>query len=164
MSPALILGELHNDVRHTLQQEDKKRQANDGMDIGLCQIDLTQQKLIYAGAKRPLYLYRHNMQQLVKISGDRKSIGGRQKEQIRRFTDHEVNFFKGDVLYLSSDGFVDQNNALGKKFGSSQFEAMLQNVAKFDAKNQKQHIDETLKRHQGKESQRDDISLIGVKF
>jgi predicted ATPase/serine phosphatase RsbU (regulator of sigma subunit)/tRNA A-37 threonylcarbamoyl transferase component Bud32 len=164
LSPALILEELHVDVRHALQQEDKKRQANDGMDIGLCQLDLTQKTLVYAGAKRPLYVYQHNTQQLIKISGDRKSIGGRQKEQIRHFTNHTIKFSEGDVLYLSSDGFVDQNNAQGKKFGSFQFETMLQSVAEFDPQIQKQKIGDALRKHQGKESQRDDISLIGVKL
>ena len=75
-----------------------------------------------------------------------------------------IKFSKDDVLYLSSDGFVDQNNAQGKKFGSVQFETMLQGVAEFDPQIQKQKIGDALKQHQGKESQRDDISLIGVKL
>ena len=164
LSPALILAELHNGIRQTLQQQDKKRQANDGMDIGLCQIDLAQQVVVFSGAKRPLYHYQHHNQELVKLSGDRKSIGGRQKEQIRQFTDHTIKISKGDVIYLSSDGFVDQNNAQGKKFSTIQFEKMLQTVALMDVKTQKQHIDDALNKHQGKEAQRDDISLIGVKF
>ncbi len=163
-SPALILEALHKEVRTSLRQKGKKRQANDGMDIAICQIDLSDQSLIFAGAKRPLYLYQNNTSHLIKIVGDKKSIGGRQKEQERHFTDHQVKFSSGDTLYMNSDGFVDQQNAEGKKFGSLKLESLLQQVAGLDAASQKQHINEALDKHQENESQRDDITLIGVKF
>ena len=135
-----------------------------GMDIAICQIDLSMQMLIFAGAKRPLYIYQNNAKKLLKILGDRKSIGGRQKEEVRRFTNHRVKFSDADTLYMISDGFVDQHNAGGKKFSSSKLESLLQNVAVFNAASQKQHIIETLDKHRGNEPQRDDITLIGVKF
>ena len=163
-SPALILEALHDEVRTSLRQKGRKRQANDGMDIAICQIDISEQSLIFAGAKRPLYLYQTNNNQLLKIPGDKKSIGGRQKEQERHFTDHQVKFSNGDTLYLNSDGFVDQHNTEGKKFGSLKLQSLLQQVAVLDAASQKQHINEALDKHQGNESQRDDITLIGVKF
>lgn len=163
-SPALILEALHDEVRTSLRQKGKKRQANDGMDIAICQIDLSKQSLIFAGAKRPLYVYQNNQNQLLKIAGDKKSIGGRQKEQERHFTDHQVNFSYGDTLYMNSDGFVDQHNADGKKFGSLKLESVLQQVGVFDAAAQKQQLNEALDKHQGDESQRDDITLIGIKL
>jgi serine phosphatase RsbU (regulator of sigma subunit) len=132
--------------------------------MAICQIDLSSQSLIFAGAKRPLYLYQKTTNQLLKIVGDKKSIGGRQKEIKRHFTDHHVKFSNGDTLYMNSDGFVDQHNADGKKFGSLKLEALLQDIGIFDAASQKQQLIKSLDKHQENESQRDDITLIGVKF
>ena len=54
---------------------------------------------------------------LREVKGDKKSIGGKQKEIKRVFTNHEMELNNDDIIYLSSDGFVDQNNELNKKFG-----------------------------------------------
>ncbi|MEZ5011170.1 MAG: hypothetical protein R2744_06015 [Bacteroidales bacterium] len=45
----------------------------DGMDIGLCTIDVRTKKLEYAGAFFPLYIIRDN--KLTEIKGDRLSVG-----------------------------------------------------------------------------------------
>ncbi|MCH9697622.1 MAG: AAA family ATPase [Gammaproteobacteria bacterium] len=163
-NPSAILAQLHQQVRQTLKQENKKRHANEGMDVGLCRIDTKQQTIFFAGAKRPLYFYQHNDKKLIRYTGDRKSIGGRQKEQSRQFSTHEISFSSGDMLYLCSDGFADQNNAGGKKFGSAQFEHMLEQFAENAPEIQEQNINDTLNNFQGEEPQRDDISLIGIKL
>lgn len=163
-SPALILSTLHEEIRHVLRQEGKTRQTNDGMDIAVCRIDFEEQMLLFAGARRPLYLYQKTGGNLFKISGDRKSIGGRQKEEIRRFNEHMIRFCNEDILYLCSDGFVDQHNKAGKKIGSKNLEMMLRGIAELDAQSQHKKITDHLMGHQGEELQRDDITLLGIKL
>ena len=166
LSPARVLEHLHEEVRGALKQEGKTRQSNDGMDIGLCRIDLLKRKLTYAAAKRPLYLVKAQGEKntLVKINGDRKSIGGRQKESRRKFNEQLVDFCNGDTVFLSSDGFVDQHDVHNKKFGSAKLEAILQSVVGKDAAKQQEIIIQALACHQGNELQRDDITLLGVSF
>ncbi|MFK5984170.1 MAG: AAA family ATPase [Pseudomonadota bacterium] len=172
--PAKVLEQLHTDMRIALQQQGNLHQANDGMDIGLCQIDLDNNKVIYAGAKRPLYIVKntqikvnnhHNKTlELTEIRGNYKSIGGRQKENKRQFTNHELIIQKGDMLYLSSDGYIDQNNNQDKKLGSLKLEQQLQIIANKDICEQESHLLEVLKKHQKNEPQRDDITLLGIRF
>jgi predicted ATPase/serine phosphatase RsbU (regulator of sigma subunit)/tRNA A-37 threonylcarbamoyl transferase component Bud32 len=162
-NPALILAALHEEVRIALKQQGKSRQANDGMDIAVCQIDLTMQLILYAGARRPLYLVDDN-NELIKIAGDRKSIGGRQKEAVRRFADHALTFSDGDMLYLSSDGLIDQHSHDNQKFSSLKLENTLLTMAKQDIKTQQQLLIDTLEQHQGDENQRDDITLFAARL
>jgi serine phosphatase RsbU (regulator of sigma subunit) len=163
-NPALILAVLHEEVRIALRQQGKTREANDGMDIAVCQIDLNEQLILYAGARRPLYLVKASNNELIKIAGDRKSIGGRQKEATRRFADHALTFSYGDMLYLASDGIADQHNVNNQKFSSLKLEATLQAIANKDMAMQQQLLIQALEQHQGNENQRDDITLFATRL
>jgi adenylate kinase family enzyme len=71
-------------------------------------------KLLFAGAKNNLH-YKLSPENEVKIlKAQRKSIGGIQNEKIS-FENQEIILPKGSVIYLSSDGFIDQNNFQRKK-------------------------------------------------
>jgi predicted ATPase/serine phosphatase RsbU (regulator of sigma subunit)/tRNA A-37 threonylcarbamoyl transferase component Bud32 len=163
-APALILAMLHEEVRSALKQQGKTRQANDGMDIAVCQIDLNTQLILYAGARRPLYLVKCCNNELIKITGDRKSIGGRQKEEDRRFTDHALTFANGDMIYLCSDGLTDQQDIHNQKFSSLKLEATLQAIADKDMQTQQHFLIQALEEHQGYENQRDDITLFATRL
>ena len=68
------------------------------------------------------------------------------------------------MIYLSSDGFVDQHNPANEKFGSFNLEKELINIAAKDVKEQKKNLESMLKEHQKNEKQRDDITLIGILY
>jgi len=109
--PALILENLHKEVRFALKQENGQTDTRDGMDVCLCTLELEKKKIVFAGAKRPLYIVRNLKStedgfEFIEIKGDRKSIGGRQKEKKRSFSNHEIEVQHGDMIYLTSDGFV----------------------------------------------------------
>ncbi|MCK5720377.1 MAG: SpoIIE family protein phosphatase [Thiomargarita sp.] len=156
--PAKILEQLHIGIRTVLQQETSE--AREGMDVCLCQIDKTIVK--FAGANRPLF--HCSQKELTQIKGDRKSIGGLQKEEQRIFTSHEISVQTGDTLYLSTDGMVDQQNPIGKKFGSKQLKLVLQDIASKTVDEQKEILLTKFLDHKQQESQRDDVTLMGIQF
>ncbi|MCP4156222.1 MAG: SpoIIE family protein phosphatase [bacterium] len=157
--PALLLNHLHLGVRQALKQEEKVHLSDDGMEIGLCMLDLTHDSIIFAGAKRPLYYIKNNT--FNEIKGDRKPIGGRQKEAKRQFTNHVVNVDSKITCYLSSDGFADQNNSENKKYGTKRLKEFLLNHSHLTLPQQKEALLKELSDFQGEEEQRDDISIIG---
>ena len=53
--PGLILQQLNEHVRRSLHQQGSSKLANDGMDIALCNVNLLNRSLQYAGAKISLY-------------------------------------------------------------------------------------------------------------
>ena len=65
----------------------------------------------FAGANRPLFYINGNTG-IMEIKGDRKTIGGRQREEYRTFTKHLLEFKNEEnvMLYLTTDGYTDQKN------------------------------------------------------
>jgi histidine kinase len=170
--PALILQGLHNEVCRALKQGECT-DSLDGMDVALCVIEINKNKITFAGARRPLYLVKFagpdtdpqkEETQCMIIKGDRKSIGGRQREKERFFTSQEIDVRAGDMIYLTTDGFSDQNNQEGQKYGSQRLLAFLPMAAKLPLSIQQKYFEEELLDFMGEEEQRDDITVIGIRF
>jgi serine phosphatase RsbU (regulator of sigma subunit) len=166
--PARVLEALHIEIRLALHQSQEAGKANDdGMDIGLLKIEKSNQEdtfeLTFAGAKRHLWYIEPSYQELKRIKGDRKSIGGVQKEQHRNFTNTKLEVAKDTVIYLSTDGLVDQGNPERKKFGTTRLSNLLLQNAKLSLVEQMQLIESDLDEFQQDAEQRDDITLIGLK-
>ncbi len=163
--PSQILDRMNNQIKQVLRQE--KNENNDGMDICLCSLEHVQNgttKMVFSGAKRPLYFYRRKEQSLKYIKGTRKTIGGTQaKRNTEVFIDHEILLEKGDLLYLTTDGIIDQPSPDRVRFGSMRFIQLLNTIANKPPNMQKQAVEEAMLRYQGSEEQRDDVTFIGVK-
>ena len=68
------------------------------------------------------------------------------------------------MVYLTSDGFVDQQNNEEKKFGSKKMEELLKSFRNLGMKEQKERLLQELRKHRGEEEQRDDILILGVQI
>jgi serine phosphatase RsbU (regulator of sigma subunit) len=136
------------------------------MDIGLCRVDLPTGKITYAGARRPLFYVKNS--EFTEIKGDRKSIGGRQKEKKHSFTNHKIDILDknqdGIMIYLTTDGFADQHNTRNRKYGSRQLKQYLRSIAFMPVDQQKEALLKELGNHQADEEQRDDITIIGIQL
>ncbi len=165
LNPPLILTRFHEEVRAALKQEQNNINTQDGMDVCLCVLEKNShtQKLVFAGAKCSLYIIKKGETELIEIKGDRKSIGGKQREKKRVFTGHELKVRKGDRLYLTTDGFADQQNSKNRRYGSRRLKAFLQSGSELEMQEQEKALAQELARHQGKEEQRDDITVVGVR-
>lgn len=172
--PSKILERLNIEVRRVLKQEQEKSKILDGMDVCLCLVEKEENKVTFSGSMRPLYIVKGPAAngtgrdgagtEFVKIKGDFSPIGGKQPRRISKFTDKVVAVSSGDVIYLTSDGYVDQNNKENKKFGSNRFKDIIKNCAHLDPGKQKTILLEKLSEHQGREKQRDDILIIGIRI
>jgi serine phosphatase RsbU (regulator of sigma subunit) len=167
--PARALSHLHQGFRSVLKQELNLEENNtydtyDGMDVGLCRIDLNAGQITFAGAGHSLFYIKDS--ELIEIKGNRKSIGGRQREEIRSFTNHQINIpikeQKEIMIYLTTDGFADQHNPRNQKFGTRRLREFLRDNAHLNASKQKETLVKALETHQANEEQRDDITIIGI--
>lgn len=165
-SPAAILEKLNDLIRLGLRQE--QTDNNDGMDLALCQITKQgkdQAEVTFAGAKRPLYIFRNETKKLEMVRGDRKSIGGNQESKKKvSFKDYHLSLGKGDVIYMFSDGLTDQNGPNRKKFGRIRLEEIVEACAEDSMERQSQIFRNQLKKFMGDEEQRDDITLAGLRI
>jgi serine phosphatase RsbU (regulator of sigma subunit)/tetratricopeptide (TPR) repeat protein len=161
--PARILNNLHESIRAKLSQEES--QNHDGMDLGICVLESGEgdtTKVVFAGAKQTLFVVKNG--ELVELEGDRKSIGGANAGVTRDFSNREVELQKGDVLYLTTDGFIDQNSPHRMRFNKKRFKKLITEVYSKDTREQKRLFEEALADHQQNAEQRDDITVIAVKI
>ncbi len=164
-TPSEILERLNIAVKNALRQDQKAN--DDGMDVGLCRfekIDEQQTNILFAGAKRPLRVYKKGEARLQNIRGDNRSIGGIQPRKKRAFTDKEFTLQMGDIVYLTTDGFADQHGKMHGKFGTQRLKQLLFEYVHLPFRLQEALLEKELLKHQQGTEQRDDITLIAVKL
>ncbi|MBL4655600.1 MAG: SiaB family protein kinase, partial [Bacteroidia bacterium] len=161
--PAKILEQLHVGVLTALKQTDEDSNTKDGMDIGLCAIKYAKREVQFAGAFRPLLILRDG--ELIEVKGDRYSIGGYQKEEVRTFTNHKLEIKENDIIYIFSDGCVDQfGGKYNKKFMSRRLKSTLIELQEKGMQVQEKIIGDILEKWRGDFEQTDDIIMIGIQF
>ena len=165
LTPAQILDRLHQGVNATLKQDDEgSSSSRDGMDVGLCRINLETNEVIYAGAHRPLY--NNTAEGLMQFKGDKRAIGGRtHKKAAQAFTDHRVNVKKGESIFFFSDGLQDQFGGPEKiKYSPRRIrETIIENAAT-PMRDLKTVFENDFLKWKGEDVQIDDILLIGIRF
>ena len=159
-----ILNRLRNKVIESLHQKD--RETKDGMDISLAVIDPVKNELQYAGAYNSLYLINSNNgdKQIEKIAADRMPIGIHLKMD-KEFTNHVIHYKKDDVVFMFSDGYMDQfGGEKGRKLKSKRFQELLLTVHEKPMAEQRKILDSFLAKWKGELEQLDDILIIGLKL
>jgi serine phosphatase RsbU (regulator of sigma subunit) len=159
--PSKILEVMNKGLEKTFSREKNIGTIiRDGMDIGLCVIDLKRKKLKYAGAFFPLYLIRDDS--LIEITADKIIIGMNPEELT--YTDHEIDILDDDIFYIFSDGYVDQfGGSENKKFMYRRFRYLLTTIHNFPVNDQKAILEENIKTWMGANEQVDDMMVIGFR-
>lgn len=161
-NPAVIIQKLNKRVKETLHRNQVSSMTDDGLDIGICYIE-DKKRVVFAGAKIALDVKRGD--QIYHIKGDRKSIGYRRSAPNLEFINHEWEIEDGDIFYLASDGYIDQNG--GEKdysLGHKRFNQIISDQREKSLVQQQQAFEEMLSQYMGDEPQRDDITVIGFSF
>ncbi|WP_157558321.1 7TM diverse intracellular signaling domain-containing protein [Microscilla marina] len=163
--PAKVMTLLHQKIRSDLRQAETNN--SDGMDMSLCVIEpLAAQKfkVIFSGAKRPLYYVQEG--EFNQLKADRFSIGGEvyEDERTRVFTNQELMLAKGDALYMMTDGFGDTPDAERRRFGSRNIKKMISHYAHLSMEEQQIAFEATLAKHQGSQDARDDVTMLGLRL
>ncbi len=188
----LILNNMRENVIQSLQQTGAEGEQKDGMDMALAVIDIKKNILQFSGANNPLYIIRHrdlppvtinnndsDVKQmdeggdyiLYEIKADKMPIAIYLK--MDDFTLNEINYQKGDTLYMFSDGFADQfGGPKGKKFKYKPFKRILMAMQENTLVEQKEAINKAIedwKAYINPETnepyeQIDDIVVIGIRL
>ena len=157
-----VLSKVRDHVIKTLHQKNNYRSTRDGMEMALFILDLEKNNLQFAGASRPLYLIRDK--QLNDLAGDKMPLGINDDGR-HPFKNVEMEFKKNDIVYLFSDGYVDQLGGPDKKtFKTKKFKETLLNNCHLPMNEQKEVLEATLEEWKSDNDQIDDILVIGIKF
>jgi len=157
-----ILNQLRAQVIKSLHQTGKVDETRDGMELALCIFDFNKNKLEFSGAFRPLYYIRDN--ELHELTGDNMPIGIYDNEE-NSFSSKEVPIKKNDIIYLFTDGYVDQIGGANRKtFRSQNFKKLLLEIHRKSMQQQKLILERTLDQWRGNIDQVDDILILGIKI
>lgn len=159
--PDQILNDLSRTAVASLNRDRGSDFIRDGMDLAICKLNKKTNVLEYSGAKNPLYIIRNG--KLITYKADKFSIGEDGAELKFKLT--SVQLESGDMVYLFTDGYVDQfGGELGKKFKFEPFRNLLLSIAELPADEQHEVLYETIVKWQGGFEQLDDILIFGVKI
>lgn len=163
--PAQILSELHNSLRDLFVKENEgKEPPRDGADAAIIAIEKHDDILHFAGANRPLWIIRRG--ELIEIKGDKNSIGGEKLLERVVYTPKEIELQDGDMIYLFSDGIVDQfGEESKKKFGTKRLRELLLTIyTERPMRRQRARFNQVWKEWRGDEEMTDDSTLLGIHY
>ena len=167
--PKDILTTVSEVTSSVLKQDNGENK--DGMDMSLCRFDVdadgTMKQIVYSGAKSAILYKAHNSNECAMIPADRISIAGgycRNSEDRPLFTQKVLNAVPGTVVYMYSDGIIDQNNTARARFGRKRLIECVNSVSSESPEYQKQRIERTLDIFSESTDQRDDITFLILKI
>ncbi len=161
--PAQIIKELAHGLTSTLINKQTAEYNTDGMDISICKINNKEKRIYFAGANHVLYTVnetgvRITEPQIISFNG----IFG--VDSVKNAYSTALNIEPGTMVYLSTDGYNDQiGEELNKKFLSSRFENLIEQIYKLPAHKQKQVLENRFSEWKGNTKQIDDVLVIGFR-
>ncbi len=163
--PHEILEILHQKVIIALRQREKANR--DGMDILICRLEYLDKQdvsVAFSGAKRPLFYTQSDKPEIQELKGDNKSVGGVRRKPKPPFTKKTVKLQRGEILYLTTDGIIDQHAPNSCKFGTLRLKQVLSEYKNLPLTEQEKTYTEILDDHQQTSEQRDDITMMGIRL
>ncbi len=108
-----------------------------------------------------------NLPELIEIKADSHSIGGKLigNEKERKFTTHTIDIHKGTIIYMFTDGYIDQfGGEKNTKFNNSRFKQLLLNNYHLNMQQQKSSLSRAMEEWKGDLKQVDDILVMGIRI
>ena len=94
--------------------------------------------------------------------GDRKGLGYRRYPQDATFTDFTLALNASDAFYLTTDGLIDQiGGPRGRSFGKRRFRSLLKRNQGAPMQKQAESMQRSLRKFQGQQLRRDDLTVLG---
>ena len=158
--PDRILTQLDAELHRALARTERKGVGTaDGMDIALCCYNSDTQQLSFAGARRPLLIFRADGT-LEVVSGTRRSIGETDESP---FETHRLHLSLGDTVVIHTDGVTDQfGGEYGRKLSTRRFREFMAAHHRLPPAQLEQRIHQMLVEWRGQFHQTDDILVMGI--
>lgn len=161
ISPAEILERLNEKIEETFAETGNGRKdGTDGMDVGICLVDKLDQKVVFAGARRPLtIIHRSNS---IQIQGTRRGIGEHYLTSDTPFQNNSMELISSATYYLSSDGLQDQfGGPKRKKLMRKKVIEWLKEMEDLEPDLRKDWIETRFAEWKGENAQIDDVCMVG---
>ena len=165
-NPSIVLSLLDTGVQTLLKQQETE--TRDGMDIALALIDKESGEIEFAGAQRPMVIFRKQQDGTFipdSLPGEKFPVGGLIMQTDRTYRLKKVKLNPGDMIFMFSDGYPDQfGGPNGKKIMNKRFREILQDICKLPTVEQRQVLLSFFMEWKEKHEQVDDVLVVGIRF
>ncbi|HUX53637.1 MAG TPA: SpoIIE family protein phosphatase [Williamwhitmania sp.] len=165
VSPAAVLGAVHHKMVTTLSIATPSDTVTSAMDVAFCMLNRSEGKLWFAGAHCPIFLIKNcesEFPSLQELPGDKRLVGN----PLFRgpFKEHCLDVEPGDMIYLFTDGLVDQlEQHERRKFSRNLARKMFVQLCALPTAIQRQEIVNRIAEWKGSDVQTDDITVLGIR-
>jgi PAS domain S-box-containing protein len=134
--------------------------SSDGMDVSIISINRKTGRMHYAGAFRPMIIVRQG--QSMELKASRFPLGFYNDVE-KIFEEQVILLQPGDMLYLFTDGFIDQfGGEENKKLNKRNFKELLKTVAEMPLAEQEAFLEYSFNNWKQETEQTDDVLVIGI--
>jgi len=164
--PEKILFHVNNNVKKALRQtESSDENVNkDGMEISLVRVNFKTRQVWFAGANRPLWILKKDSEEIEEIKPTKASIASFTQTDFE-YQGHEIQLEKGDLVYMTSDGYPDQfGGADGKKFMTKNFKKLILSIKQLGMREQETTVMNVINQWKEGYEQVDDLLVIAFKL
>ena len=162
--PAEILLHSYSGIHRFLQKDVTAYGVSDDMDIILCNLDSRTGLLTYAGTGNILWHLTDGRITEIRSGTGREGTGDNEEN---KFVTRSLQLKADDVLYLCSDGYIDQfGGSSHKRYGRKRLGDFLLHISTSTMPEQGDRLYEETEqwREEKGEDQTDDITIIGIKI
>ncbi len=167
IDPRKIISRLDKVIKFELQN-DSNDSNREGMEIGICVIDLETLRLEFSGVGIPLRIVKHGVNKLDVYKSPRQMVGGMEGNEMEVYSimkKEVVQLDPKDRIFLSSDGFQDQfGGPDDKKFLSRNFNKLLEDSSNQPIEAQFKALATSFSSWSKNSSQTDDICVLGFEI
>jgi serine phosphatase RsbU (regulator of sigma subunit) len=158
----IILYELNKGVVDTLIKNRPDEAMNDGMDISIFKFEKNSRKAEFIAANHKAIIFVDGNIEI--LEGDLFSIGGFIEGIEPEFNKIDVDLGKESVIYMFSDGFIDQFNIKNKKYMTNRFIDFVSKIYGKNMDEQERLFSKEFDDWRGEQRQIDDVLVIGLKI
>lgn len=139
----------------------RNEQMSDGMDIALCAIDRASGQVEWSGANSDLWIVRRG--EIDVLKAHREPVGRTRTRT--HFPTHVLHLEPGDLIYLKSDGYVDQfGGPRGKKYQPRAMQQLVLSVHPLPMEQQRELLEFAFDEWRDNHEQVDDVTLLGIRI
>ena len=179
-----ILNILRQEVIDALSQGSEDSRPNEGMNVSIIAIDKKNMNAQFSGAYSSMCLIRHKDKEkplnssickekmsslekndyvLYELKGDAQTVARTFSED--SFTACNFSLVRDDIIYLYSDGYIDQLNGItNRRYTTLRFKNLLIDIHGQSFSQKYSKLENTFNDWQGENDQTDDVLLIGIRI
>jgi serine phosphatase RsbU (regulator of sigma subunit) len=162
--PAALLAAVNRNVKGLLGQvlgTGESPQSNDGLDAAFFWFDARQRQLHFSGARIALHVLRPDADQFECIPGERMGVGYVDSLADHTWALHTIATPPGSLLFISTDGLIDQIGGLKKiAFGRRRALELIVGNREQSLSAIRDGLQRALADWQGAQVRRDDVTLF----